>query len=198
MNARLGKDEITPALKQILANTSPSRKAEILGRIAFSCANQQKKNIAAELQYDGQPMKSSAKETKFGGRFAKRYNWRYREGFRLADEEESYDYKNFGVIGGGRGREFKFRRTKKGKNRLMVRRRIPVTPASKQLQDTGATIKSIDILSVNAQVARVGPKTGHGQLILSVHDSTRHPLGMSDEWKNKAREEALKEIMKGV
>jgi hypothetical protein len=187
MSTRIGKDEVTPALLALVRNTSPRRKAEILGRLAFACATQQKRSIAAELQYDGEPMKSPAKETKYGGRFAKRYNWRYRGGYALATEQKA----------AGR-RDVKSFTGKSGKQRRMVRRRIPVTPESKQLQDTGATIKSIDILSANAQVARVGPKTGHGQLILSVHDSTRHPLGMSEEWKQKARETAMAEIMKGV
>jgi hypothetical protein len=201
MSTRIGKDEVTPALLALVRNTSPRRKAEILGRLAFACATQQKRSIAAELQYDGQPMKSPAKETKYGGRFAKRYNWRYREGYRLMTEEEKVDAYNAKVLGKNFQKiQHSSYRTKRGrvKFRHQVRRRIPVTPESKQLQDTGATIKSIDILSANAQVARVGPKTGHGQLILSVHDSTRHPLGMSEEWKQKAKETAMAEIMKGV
>lgn len=189
MKAHIGKDEASPALLKLLGNTSPQRRTEILGRIAFACATQQKKSIAAELQYDGQPMKSPAKETKFGGRFAKRYNWRYREGSRQLRRSETTAQRVHAGISGG----------KKGPREVLtVRRRVAVTPASKQLQDTGATIKSIDILSVNAQVARVGPKTGHGQLILSVHDSTRHPLGMSNEFKEKARKTAMEEIWKGV
>ena len=201
MNVRIAKDEITPALARILQNTSPARRMEILGHLAFSCVNQQKKSIAAELQYDGAPMKSPAKETKFGGRFAKSYNWRYREGYRLMTDEERVDAYNARVL--GKNYQKIHRSTfidKKGYAQFKerIRRRVPVTAASKQLQDTGATIKSIDILSINAQVARVGPKTGHGQLILSVHDSTRHPLGMSEEWKQRARETAMSEIMKGV
>ena len=179
MRMSMGKDEWTPAIQKLAANASPERRKAILSTLASRLSNENKRSIAAEKQYDGAPMKSPAKETKFGGRFAKSYNWRYRPGYIFAPTTT------------------KQRVTMKGERRK-VRRRVPVTEDSKQLQDTGGTIKSIDILSASASRATVGPKTGHGQKILSVHSETRRPFGISDAFADKARKYAFDELMKGV
>jgi hypothetical protein len=178
-----GRDEISPALKKLVANASDAQKKAILGVLANRLSNANKRSIAAEKQYDGAPMKSPAKERKFEDRFAKSYNWRYRPGYMMSPARTN--------------QRIQSRQTLKGERR-MVRRRVPVTETSKQLQDTGATIKSIDILSVDAHRARVGPKTGHGELILSVHEKTRRPFGISDGFAHEAREYAFEELMKGV
>ena len=191
MKARIGEDSITPAFKKLLANASEAVKLQIMKELGFDLANEQKRNIEAEKQYDGKPMKSPAKQTKFGGRFSKDYNWRYREGFRHMTGEEKKQFGATGKVGGGRG----LKETKRG---TKVRRRIPVTAASKQLKDTGATIKSIDILSVTCNRAAIGPKTGHGRKVLSAHEKTRKPFGISKEWADKARKFAFDRLLKGV
>jgi hypothetical protein len=178
-----GRDDITPTLAQLVANASPERKKAVLSILGSRLSNANKRSIAAEKQYDGAPMRSPAKQTKFGGRFSKKYNWRYRPGYMSAPSNTNQRIES---RDSGRGA------------RRMVRRRVPVTEASKQLQDTGATIKSIDILSVSASRASVGPKTGHGQLILSVHEKTRRPFGISDTFAREAQEYAFEELMKGV
>lgn len=179
MRMSMGKDDWTPALQKLIANSSPERKKAVLSQLASQLSNTNKRNVADEKQYDGAPMKSPAKETKFGGRFAKDYNWRYRPGYMLSPGTTN-------------------QRVSEKAGRRKVRRRIAVTEKSKQLQDTGATIKSIDILSVSSERATVGPKTGHGELILSVHGETRKPFGISDAFADKARKFAFDELMKGV
>ena len=179
MRMSMGKDDWTPAIQALARNASPATKKAILSTLASRLSNANKRNIADEKQYDGAPMKSQAKETKFGGRFAKDYNWRYRPGFMLAPSSTK-------------------QRVSETTGRRKVHRRVAVTEASKQLQDTGATIKSIDILSVSKDRATVGPKTGHGELILSVHEKTRRPFGISDAFANDARKYAFDELMKGV
>jgi len=193
MRLRQGIDEITPALEQLYRNSSPAARLQVMKELGNDLRNTQKRSIADEKQYDGKPMRSPAKETKYGGRFAKDYNWRYRAGFRHLDKGERQRYEETGSVGGrqlaGRG---------KSRKTIKIRRRLPVTPASKQLQDTGGTIKSIDILSVNPDMARVGPKTAHGKKILSVHEKHRKPLGISKKWAEWAQKYAFNRLLKGV
>ena len=190
MRMGFGKDEITPTLELLYRNSSEVSRFEILSHISNDLRNQSKKNISQEKQYDGKPMKSPAKETKYGGRFAKDYNWRYRKGFRHLGAEEKKRFKATGKVGG---------RQLKGTERgTKIRRRIPVTAQSKQLQDTGATIKSIDILSINCNRGAVGPKTGHGKKILSFHEEARRPFGISDAFAEEAQSYAFKQLLKGV
>ena len=193
MRLRQGIDEITPALDQLYRNSSPAARLPVMKELGLDLANTNKRNIEKELQYDGKPMRSPAKETKYGGRFAKKYNWRYRAGFRHLDKGERQRYEETGSVGGrqlaGRG---------KSGMTIKIRRRLPVTPASKQLQDTGGTIKSIDILSANPDRTRVGPKTAHGKKILAVHERHRKPLGISKKWATWAQSYAFKRLLKGV
>lgn len=187
MRARQGKDDITPMFKKLLSNASEASKLQIMKELGEDLVNEIKKGIEAERQFDGKPMKSPAKQTKFGGRFAKSYKYRYREGFRGMTSQEKKQFTATGKVGGGRG-------TRGSK----VRRRIPVTPQSKQLQDTGATIKSIDIISVTCNRAAVEPKTGHGRKVLGVHEKTRRPFGIGKKWADKARKFAFGRLLKGV
>lgn len=74
------KDDFSPTLKQLARTASPAIRRAILGHLANDQVNITKRNIAEEKNYDGTPMHSPATETKFGGRFAKSYNWRYKIG----------------------------------------------------------------------------------------------------------------------
>ncbi len=190
MRMGFGKDEITPTFERLYRNSSEVSRYRILSHVSNDLRNVTKRNIEAERQFDGKPMKSPANETKFGGRFAKSYKWRYRSGFRHLDAGEKKRFAATGKVGGRQ-----LRGTERG---TKIRRRIPVTPSSKQLQDTGATIKSIDILSVNCNRGAVGPKTGHGKKILSYHEKTRRPFGISDKFAEKAQKYAFGELLKGV
>jgi len=198
MRLRQGIDEITPAFDRLYRNSSPAAKLQIMKELGNNLRNTQKRNIANELQYDGRPMKSPAKETKYDGRFAESYKWRYRVGFRQLTSEEKRHYEMTGRVGGARGYHTKGRRLKQMKRGVKVRRRIPVTPASKQLQDTGGTIKSIDILSADPNKTCVGPKTAHGKKILAVHEKTRKPFGISKKWATWAQGYAFNRLLKGV
>jgi hypothetical protein len=179
-----------------MSQVSPGELRRILGHLGNDLVNVSKRNIAEERNYDGTPMRSPATERKFGDRFAKSYNWRYRPGYMLASARRAKGRRD--IISAStvdkRGR---------AKERLRVRRRKAVTESSKQLQDTGATIKSIDMLSLSSHKAVVGPKTGHGQKILEVHElrkkgPTRYPLGISQEWADKAALYASSELGKGA
>lgn len=188
---RVGKDEITGALENLAKNSSPWARQRTLWAVGDYLKRDKKNKILNELQYDGKPMKSPAKKTRLGGRFAASYKWRYEPGTRLAKGSELKLFKATGAIG---TRKLKFDR----KGRPRVRRRIAVTAASKQLNFTGDFRKSIDILSGDSSRVVVGAKTGHGNKILTFHGSTRKPLGISKEDADKAQSIALEELMKGV
>jgi len=193
MKLTQGIDEITPAFDRLYRNSSPAARLQVMKELGNDLRNTQKRSIADEKQFDGKPMKSPAKKTKYGGRFAEDYNWRYRAGFRHLNKEERQRYGETGAVGSrqlaGRG--------KAGKT-IKIRRRLPVTPASKQLQDTGGTIKSIDIKSVSPDKVQVGPKTAHGKKILAVHEKDRKPLGISKKWATWAQKFAFNRLLKGV
>lgn len=199
MKMEFGKDDLTPALAQLVKNASPAQRESTLKKLANRLRNLLKLNLADEKNYDGSDMRSPAKETKFGGRFAKSYKWRYRPGFMLATKE---------VASTRRTVQESATIDKKGyaRTRFRVRRRIEVTEDSKQLQDTGGLLKSIDILSVDCNRAAVGPKTGHGQKIAKVHQENedipeakrRKPIGISDEFADEAVKFAADDLMKGV
>ena len=82
--------------------------------------------------------------------------------------------------------------------RPRVRRRKPVTCESRQLQNTGDFIKSIDILSADSKKVIVGMKTGHGNKIASFHAETRKPLGISKEDADKIKDIVFNDLMKGA
>lgn len=205
MNVAISRDEITVALKKLSANTSPDMRRATLLYIGGELKNQLRDSISKELQYDGSPMRSPSARPRSDGKFAESYKWRYLPGYKGLDRVEkkalkagtlrrkirrttfvSFYDQSTGALGGKSG------------ERLQVRRRIPVTGASKQLQFTGGFIKSIDILSGDSQKVSVGPKTGHGNAIASFHGETRRPLGISPKFADYAREIALRFIMKGV
>lgn len=190
MRLRVGKDELTPAAKKLLGNISPAKRARILRGIAFELKEVLKLGLSKERTYDGYPMKSPSKRPRPDGKFAESYKWRYRPGFRHLTRGEAGTKRGLaagkGFVGGGLQKTIK------------VRRRIPVTQSSKQLSDTGATKKSIDVLSADCNTSTVGAKTGHGNLILSVHNPTRRPFGISKKFADWAVKEAAKEILKGV
>jgi hypothetical protein len=187
MKAEFGKDEITPALNRLMQNASDVNRYKILSKLGNDLQNKSKMNIEVQVQFDGSPMKSPSKKPRPDGKFALSYKWRYREGYRIVSKKE-------------KGKQ---RGIQNANDRLTARRRVPVDESSKQLWDTGATLRSIGIISVSPNKAMVGPRTGHGQLILSVHDkeapkNTRTVLGMTEAWKDQARQYAINELMKGV
>jgi hypothetical protein len=154
---RIGKDTITPALNKLRRKSAGYRRKHILKVIANDLVNEVRNNIVNERQYDGKPMRSPAKNTKCGGRFAASYKWRYRK-----------------------------------------KSRIPVDCSSKQLQDTGGLLRGIGIISVNADKAIVGGRTGHARAILSYHNPTRKPAGISKEFAKEAQKKAMQLLTKGV
>lgn len=192
MKMEWGRDEITPALERLIANASCEKRHRILATGGSRLANRIKAGMAAEKNYDGAPMRSPSKNPRPDGKFAASYKWRYREGYVLAEK---------GTKQRIAATTFRIRRQKgaaTAKLHGLVRRRVPVTAASKQLQDTGATIKSIDILSADCNRARVGPKTGHGQRIVGYHNETRRPLGISDKFADEFARYVFEELTKGV
>lgn len=193
MEIKIKSDTITPALKKLYKNSGPVARRQALSRIGNGLANRIREQMSKEQQYDGKPMKSPARKTKFGGRFSKDYNYRYRDGFRHLTSSERAEYRASGKVGGGAGRKTESRA--KG---VKVRRRIPVTPESKQLQDSGRTIGSIQLLTADANRVRVGPTNDHGNFIISVHNATRKPFGISKKAADEAAEIAIKSLMKGV
>lgn len=198
MKITVGKDEWSPALKKLAAKASPMARVRILTKIGMEQAAVLKRGIEAELSYDGAPMKSPSKKPRADGKFAESYKWRYREGFRHLDRGEAELFAATGRVG---TRSMKIGRGfVRGELREApkIRRRIPVTAGSKQLNDTGATKKSIDLLSVDCNRVTVGPNTGHGNLILSVHNPTRRPFGISDQFAKWAGETAAEDLTKGV
>jgi len=194
MKARIGKDEWTGTFRTLIANSSPRMKTRILTEVADDLKWTIRKNIQDEKTYEGDPMKSPAKKTKFGGRFAESYKWRYLESVRNLDSREKRELKATGRVGGGAGR----RLITGASGATKVQGRVAVTEASKQLSFTGATIKSIDILSVSSNKAIVGPTTGHGRAILSIHNPTRRPAGISKEFAEKTAKKVFNRLMKGV
>jgi len=179
---RIGRDEFTPAVRQIQRNATGFRRKHILSVIANDLVNEIRDNIESERQYDGKPMKSPAKRTKCNGRFAASYKWRYLKSYRYAKSGESRRQTVTRGPTGGR----------------KVRGREPVTCASKQLYHTGGFIKGIGTIAVNANKAIVGGRTGHSRAILSYHGSTRRPAGYSKEFAQKSAEKAMSMLMKGV
>ncbi len=194
MRVKIGRDEWSPAFTRAAENASPGNRKKILAYIADDLKWTVRGNIQAERTYEGDPMKSPASVTKYGGRFSINYNWRYLKSVRHLTTEERNQYKATGRVGGGGGRQI----IQGAGGAPKVRGRVPVTEASKQLQHTGATIKSIDILSVNPNKAIVGPTTGHGRAILSIHNPTRRPAGISKEFAERSADYAFRELMKGV
>ena len=194
-------DDITPALTQLIRNASCEQRHRVLATLGSRLSNEIKRTMADEKSYDGKPMRSPSKNPRPDGKFAASYKWRYRPGWRLLSEEEEVDIYNARVLR-KKHQEIltEHRKLKSGKikTRKRVRRRIPVDETSKQLQDTGATIKSIDILSADCNRATVGPKTGHGQKIIGYHNDTRRPLGISDSFADRAAKYVFDELMKGV
>ena len=191
---KIGKDEWTGTFKALAANSTPAMKTRILTEVADDMKWTTRKNIQNELQYDGAPMKSPAKVTKFGDRFSIDYNWRYLKTIRHMDSKEKKQFKTTGRVGGGAGRKIIKGETGADK----VQGRVAVTAASKQLNFTGATIKSIDIISVSSNKAIVGPTTGHGRTILSIHNPTRRPAGISKAFAEKIAKMVLTRLTKGV
>jgi hypothetical protein len=185
-------DDISPALTQLIRNASCEQRHRVLATLGSRLSNEIKRTMADEKSYDGKPMRSPSKTPRPDGKFAESYKWRYREGYVLAKKDTRQQIT---------GTTYRVRQ-KKGvataKLYGLVRRRVPVTATSKQLQDTGATIKSVDILSADCNRATVGPKTGHGQKIIGYHNDTRRPLGISDSFADRAAKYVFDELMKGV
>ena len=184
------KDEITPALRRLLRNNDAPNRMRTLGVIGDKLVKHLQHNISNELDFEGKPMKSPAKETRLGGRFSKGYLYRYRDGFRHMSTAEKRQHKATGKVGR--------RQTKETERGVKVRRRIPVTETSKQLSDTGRTVRDIGVLTIDPGAVRVGGKSGHANFILSVHDADRKPAGISKKFADEAREIAFYELLKGV
>lgn len=188
---RVGEDEITAALEGLARNSSSFGRLQTLRLVGNYFKNKTRDGIEKELQYDGKPMKSPAKKTRLGGRFAASYKYRYYPGTALAKGEELKRFKSSGRIG---TRKLKI----DSAGRARVRRRKPVTSSSKQLNFTGLFRKSIDILSGDSKRIVVGSTTGHGNRILSFHNSTRKPLGISKQDAEEVQKIAYEELLKGV
>ena len=199
MKLKLGKDEWTPALKKALKNGGAASREATLKILAWQLKRELQNTYRKELTYDGKPMRSPATRTRLGGRFAASYLFRYPpKSFRHLSKAEKRTFKATGKVGtrgltagsGFVGGELK--------KVAKIRRRIPVTAASRQLQYTGATLKSLDILSAGPDTTRVGPKTSHGNKILSFHNPTRRVIGISKKYAGWAAKTALKRLTKGV
>lgn len=199
MKVKIGKDEWTPALKKLAKNARPSARAATLKILAWRLNREIRKTYSKEKTFDGKAMKSPASDTRLGGRFAATYLFRYPPtSFRHLSKAETRVFKATGRVGtrglsGGRG--FVGGKLKKA---VKIRRRIPVTGASRQLQFSGATLKSLDILSAGPDTATVGPKNEHGNKILSYHNPTRRVMGISKKFATWAGETALERLTKGV
>ncbi len=191
MRMRTGKDEWTPTLRKLGRAASPAAKRLILSRLCNDLKEEIRSNIANEKQYDGDPMKSPSKNPRADGKFSKDYKWRYLKSYRAQSAAEKKS---------GR-RQTKASASFAGGKKLdvdKVRGRVAVDASSKQLNFTGDTRKSVDILSVSGNRGTVGPKTGHGRQILSWHNATRRPVGISKMFAEKAQKKAFRELMKGV
>ena len=198
MTLRVGKDELTPAVNKLLRNVSPAKRAVILRTIAFELKEVLKVGLGRELTYDGEAMRSPSKKPRADGKFAESYKWRYRPGFRHLTGGEASLLGATGAVGRrglAPGKSFAGGELK---GAVKIRRRIPVDSSSKQLDDTGGTKKSIDVLSADCNTSTVGSKTGHGNLILSVHNPTRRPVGISDKFADWAVKRAAKDALEGV
>jgi len=193
----VGKDEWTPALKALAKNATPGARVRILTKIGLEQVRRIKNGIGNELQYDGLPMRSPSKRPRGDGKFAESYKWRYRPGYRHLDSEEAKVLAASGGTKVGRRRLSWGQSFSHGKLNLVIkiRRRIPVGPSARQLNDTGGTKKSIDILSVDCNRVTVGPNTGHGNLIISVHNPKRRPFGISKEMADWAQKTAADDLL---
>lgn len=191
MRVRVGKDEWKPTFRKLALSVSPVQRAQALRMICNDLKEELRTNIADEKQYDGDPMKSPSKDPRPDGKFAKSYKWRYLKSYRHMTKGEKES---------GRRKTVRSTSFVKGKavDADKVRGRVPVDSTSKQLNFTGDTRKSIDILSVSSNRGTVGPKTGHGRQILSWHNATRRPVGISKKFAGKAQKKAYDELLKGV
>lgn len=198
MKVEIGIDEWSPAMKKLAQNAAPAKRGAIMFAVGHELGKAIRLGIEAEKTYDGLPMLSPAKETKYNGRFSKDYNYYYPPGFRHLTPKEARVYKATGRVGTrklGIGHGFVHGQKQEV---TKIRRRIPITPSSKQLRRTGATIKSIDLISAGPDRAQVGPTTGHGNAIISYHNPTRRPFGISKEFADWANKYTASELVKGV
>ena len=191
MRVQTGKDEWKGVFRDIAIKSSPAARALILKRRCNELKEELRSNIAEERQYDGAPMKSPSKDPRPDGKFAKSYKWRYLKSRRHLTKAEKASgrrktSRSTSFVGG------------KATEVDKVRGRIAVDSASKQLNFTGDTRKSVDILSVSSNRGTVGPKTGHGRQILSWHNATRRPIGISDKFAEKAQKRSYDELLKGI
>lgn len=198
MKLRVGKDEWTPAFKKLAKNASPGARTRILTKIGLEQVNVIRVGIERELQYDGRPMKSPSKTPRPDGKFALSYKWRYPPGYRQLTSGEGEQLKATGRVGGrslGAGKSFAGGELHEV---IKIRRRIRVTATSRQLNYTGGTKKSIDLLSADCNRSTVGPKTGHGNKVISYHNPTRRPFGISDKFAEWAQETVMDDLTKGL
>jgi hypothetical protein len=185
-------------MKKLAKNASPPARVRILTKIGFEQAHVIQDGIHHERQYDGERMKSPSKTPRPDGKFSVNYRYRYRKGFRHLSAGESEVFKATGSVGSRQLSTGKGFVAGELKPAVKIRRRIPVTAISRQLNDTGATKKSIDLLSVDCNRATVGPKTGHGNRIISYHNPTRRPFGISDRFAEWAGQLVMDDLTKGV
>ena len=188
---QVGKDEWTVLMRDLAVKTSPAAKAMILKRRCNELKVELQDNIAGERQYDGDPMKSPSKDPRPDGKFAKSYKWRYLETRRHMTKSEAKS---------GRRKTYRSTSFVQGKATDVdkVQGRVPVDANSKQLNFSGDTRKGIDILSVSSNRGTVGPKTGHSRRILSFHNATRRPVGISNKFAEKAQKRSFSEMLKGI